>query len=79
MSGEQEHERLTGAFPASLFECFSEAVELIPLALVVLSLGLWVYLMGSMVYGLAVDPDAANVTARLDALSINPDKWIWPS
>jgi len=77
--GEKKRERLARAFLAALSECFSEAVELIPLALVVLVFGLWAYLMGSMVYGLAVDPDTVSVAAKLDALSINPDKWIRPS
>jgi len=44
--------------------------------MVVLAFGLFLYLIGSAVYNLAFDPNAADVGARLDALSISPDKWI---
>jgi len=78
--GSEEPERqpsLGRSFGAAVFECLLE--ELIPLvlvAMVVLAFGLFLYLIGSAVYNLAFDPNAADVGARLDALSISPDKWI---
>jgi hypothetical protein len=52
-----------------------EATELIPYVLVLCIIGLGVYLFGSMVYGLFFDPNAVHVAARLDAISIDPEKW----
>lgn len=41
---------------------------------VVLIFGL--YLVASMAYHLMFDPNAVDVSSRLDLLSIDPDKWI---
>jgi hypothetical protein len=67
-------------FGAALFECLFEADELIPYALMLFIFffifGLGLCLVGSMVYHLMYDPNAVDVASRLDALSIDPDKWI---
>ena len=78
--GSEEAERQSSfgrGFAAALFACLAE--ELIPLALValvVLPFVFFLYLMGSAVCDLAFDPSRMDVSARLDALSIRPDKWI---
>ncbi|HYM78396.1 MAG TPA: hypothetical protein VE377_20650 [Candidatus Dormibacteraeota bacterium] len=64
------------SFAAALFECLFEAMDLIPCALILLLVGFGLYLVGSMVYGLMYDPNAVDVAARLDALSIDPGKWM---
>ncbi len=64
------------AFRAALVECLLEAWEVIPQVLVLFIVGLGICLVCSMVYGLFCDPDGVHVAARLDALSIDPEKWI---
>jgi len=71
----QSEGRLAKNFRAALLECLLEAQELIPYALVVLIIVFGVYLVGALVYQLAFDPDAVDVASRLDAFSIDPDKW----
>lgn len=77
--GETEHEedsRWAESLGGPLIECLFEGAELIPYAVVLLTVVFGLYLVGMMVYGLVFDPNAVNVTARLDLLSIDPDKWI---
>jgi hypothetical protein len=68
-------EGLAKSFGAALFECSLEAVELIPIACVVFLCVAAVCLVGGMVYYLMFDPNAVEVASRLDALSVDPDKW----
>lgn len=76
-SGEPEREgRFVKNLGAALFECLLEAGELIPYALILFLFGFGVYLVGTMVYHLIFDPNAVDVASRLDALAIDPDKWI---
>ena len=58
-----------------VFECLLEG-ELIPYVVILLVFSVGVYLVGSMVYHLMYDPNALDVASRLDALSIDPDKWM---
>jgi hypothetical protein len=79
-SEESEREgRFVKNFGAALAECLLEALELIPYALVLLLIcfcAFGVYLVGNMTYHLMFDPNAVDVASRLDALSIDPEKWI---
>ena len=79
-SEESEREgRFVKNFGAALAECLLEALELIPYALVLLLTcfcALGVYLIANMAYHLMFDPNAVDVASRLDALSIDPEKWI---
>jgi hypothetical protein len=78
--GSEEAERQSSfgrSLAVALFDCLAE--EVIPLALfalLVLPFAFFLYLMGSAVYDLAFDLSHMDVGARLDALSISPDKWI---
>ena len=67
--------RFAKNFGAALFENVLEACELIPYALVLLFVGLGLYLLASMIFHLMFDPNAVGVASRLDALSIDPNKW----
>jgi len=65
----------------ALLECLAENPDVLPgtfilFVVCLFALGPGAYLVGSVVYQLAFDPNAHDVAARLDALSINPDKWI---
>jgi sarcosine oxidase gamma subunit len=71
-----EETELRRSFAESFGQCLLEAPELIPCGMVVLVFALGLCLVGSMVYHLVLDPNAVDVGARLDALSISPDKWI---
>ena len=62
-------------FGSALFECVLEAGELIPYALVLFFVGLGLYLLTSTIFHLMFDPNAVDVASRLDALSIDPNKW----
>jgi len=74
--GEPEHqERLVKTFGEALFEVLLEAGELIPVACVALLFVAALCLVGTIVYYLMFDPNAVDVASRLDALSIDPDKW----
>lgn len=79
-SGEPEREgRFVENFVAAVFECLlqvGELGELIPYALILFLFGFGAYLVGTMVYHLIFDPNAVDVASRLDALSIDPDRWI---
>ena len=75
--------RFVENFGAALFECLlevGELGELIPYALILVFFlflfGFGAYLVGTMVYHLIFDPNAVDVASRLDALSIDPDRWI---
>ena len=56
--------------------CLLEAQELIPNALILFMFGFGVCLVAAMAYQLMFDPNAVDVASRLEALSIDPDKWI---
>jgi len=58
-----------------LLECLFETEELFPHALLLLFLGFGVYLVAGMTYHLMFDPNAVDVSSRLDLLSIDPDTW----
>jgi hypothetical protein len=74
--GEPEKERrLVKNFVAALSECLLDAVELIPVACAALLFVAATVVVGDMVYQLMFDPNAVDVASRLDALSINPNKW----
>ena len=76
-SEEPEREwRFIKNFGEALFEYLLEAGELIPYALVFLLLGFGAYIVGTMVYRLMFDPNAVDVASRLEALSVDPEKWI---
>jgi hypothetical protein len=79
-SEESEREgRFVKNFGAALAECLLEASEPIPYALVFVLIcfcAFGVYLVGNMAYYLMFDPNAVDVASRLDALSIDPEKWI---
>jgi hypothetical protein len=68
--------RFAQNFRNALFECLLEAGELIPYAVILFVFGVGVCLVGSMAYHLMYDPNAVDVASRLDALSIDPDKWM---
>jgi hypothetical protein len=75
--GEQEKERrVVKGLVAALFECLLEAGELIPVACAALLFVAAIVVVGDMVYQLMFDPNAVDVAARLDMLSIDPNKWI---
>ena len=74
--GEPEREGPVRNFGAALIECLLEAVELIPFACVALLCVAALCLAGTMVYYLMFDPNAVDVASRLEALSINSDKWL---
>ena len=71
----EQARRFAKAFGKALLECLLEAWELIPYALVLAAFGFAVVLVAGMVYHLMFDPNAVNVAARLDLLSVDPDKW----
>jgi hypothetical protein len=66
---------LAKSFGNALLECLLEAGKLIPYAVALALFGFAVYLVAGMVYHLIFDPNAVDVAARLDVLSIDPDKW----
>jgi len=68
-------EGLAKSFASALFEGLLEATELVPLACVALLCVGVVCLFGGVVYHLMFDPNAVDVASRLDALSVDPDKW----
>jgi hypothetical protein len=76
IGSEEPEGRFAKNFGVALLECLPEAAELVPYALIVLTLGLGLYLVAGMVYHLMFDPNAVDVASRLDLLSIDPDKWV---
>ena len=74
-SGNPE-QRFAKNFGAALLQCLLETGELIPYALIVLTLGFGLYLVAGMVYHLMFDPNAVEVASRLDLFSIDPDRWV---
>ncbi len=68
-------ERLAKSFGAALFECLLEAWELIPVVCLALLCLIPVYFVGVVVHDLMFDPNAVDVTSRLEMISIDPDKW----
>ena len=71
----EREQRFARNFRAALFESLLEVTELIPYAVALMFVGFGMYVVGSMIYHLMFDPNAVDVASRLDALSINPDKW----
>jgi len=72
----EPREGIGKSFGAALFECLLEAGEFIPIACVVLLCAAGLWLVGEMAYHLMFDPNAVDVASRLDALSIDPEKWL---
>jgi hypothetical protein len=68
--------RVVRTFGEILLEGLLDCGELIPYAVIVYLFVLCVYLVGSMVYHLMYDPNSVDVASRLDALSIDPERWI---
>jgi hypothetical protein len=74
--GETEREeRFEKNLAQALLECLLEVSELIPYACVVLLFVGGAWIVGDMVYQLMIDPNALGVASRLDAVSIDPNKW----
>ena len=57
-----------GDFPTGAISCIAFLV-------VLGGLGLLLYGLVSILYQLVVDPNSVDIAARLDLLSIDPDKW----
>ncbi len=63
---------------SAFFECLFEIPEFFPYmiyALIPIFCIATIYFVGVVVYQLIFDPSAVAVAARLDLLSIDPDKW----
>ena len=70
---EPSHESSSAEVAFVLVEFFGEVLFLPAVWLILGFLG-WAYLMLDGLYHLTIDPNSVNVGARLDALSINPEK-----
>jgi hypothetical protein len=72
---EPETDRNAEGLGAGLFECLLEAGEFLPVSCVIVLCVATLCLVGGVVCHPMLDPNAVDVASRLDALSINPDKW----
>ena len=76
IGSEEPEVRFAKNFGAALLECPLEAAELIPYALIVLTLAFGLYLVAGKLCHLMFDPNAVDVASRLNLLSIDPDRWV---